>query len=272
MSTKNEYWRVLFHSPRDGATNMAIDEAIMRTVSEQQAPPTLRFYAWEPACLSLGYGQPFADADVQRIQSHGWHIVRRATGGRAILHTDELTYSITFPDSHPLASEGIIPTYRQLSGALLSGLQSLGVPVAANQQHQKQPSGPVCFEVPSDYEITALGRKLIGSAQVRRGNGVLQHGSLPLTGDITRICEALAFEDEAQRERAKERVLHRAVTLEEALGVSISWEQVAHTLADAFAQTFEVELQPGELSESEVARTQQLIEDTYAHPDWNQRR
>ena len=97
---------------------------------------------------------------------------------------------------------------------------------------------PVCFEVPSTYEITVDGKKLIGSAQARKKEGVLQHGSLPLTGDLARICEALVFENESARADASKRLLARAATVESALGRAVSWE----TAAQAFIHAFEAQL------------------------------
>src|SRR5215211_3917752 len=99
-------------------------------------------------------------------------------------------------------------------------------------------TNPVCFEVPSTYEITVNGKKLIGSAQARKKEGVLQHGSLPLTGDLSRICQALVFENEPTRENAAERLLARATTAQSALGHALSWEEAA----GAFIQAFETQL------------------------------
>src|SRR5947207_8096194 len=85
-------WRVIIQRAADGPTNMAIDEAIADSVAAGDVPPTLRFYAWEPACLSLGYTQPATDVDFERLASKGWGVVRRLTGGRAVLHIGELTF------------------------------------------------------------------------------------------------------------------------------------------------------------------------------------
>jgi lipoate-protein ligase A len=94
-------WRCLFTPPARGAWNMAVDEAILETAGRGESLPTLRLYAWEPACLSLGYAQSCQDVDRARLQERGWEVVRRATGGRAILHVDELTYSVTAPPNEP---------------------------------------------------------------------------------------------------------------------------------------------------------------------------
>ena len=120
-------WRLLRSTPADGATNMAVDEAILRMVAAGQVPPTLRFYAWEPACLSLGRAQPLADADLEALQAAGFDLVRRPTGGRGILHADELTYSVIAPQVEPRVAGGIMESYRRLSAGLMRGLEWLGV-------------------------------------------------------------------------------------------------------------------------------------------------
>src|SRR5690606_4447389 len=118
-----------------------------------------------------------------------------------ILHTDELTYSIALPEDHPIADRGIIESYQRISRALMQALATLGAPVESSRRDEmpKTP-GPVCFEVPSHYEITFGERKLIGSAQMRRRGGMLQHGTLPLSGDVSRICDVLVYADEDERE------------------------------------------------------------------------
>ncbi len=127
---------------------------------------------------------------------HGWDLVRRPTGGRAILHTDELTYSVAGPQDEPRLAGSVLESYRVLAQALLYALQLLAIPAQAQEKPGTASTGspnqnPVCFEVPSNYEITVGGKKLVGSAQARRKEGVLQHGSLPLYGDLTRIVQAL---------------------------------------------------------------------------------
>src|SRR5260221_6271867 len=250
MKTSREAWRLLIDPACDGAANMAIDEAILEAVGRGDAPPTLRLFRWEPACLSLGYAQPASDGDRERLNSHGWHLVRRMTGGRAILHTDELTYSVALPMDHALVAGTIPESYRRLSMPLLAALHELGLDAHADKRTgiNSAPVGPVCFEVPSDYEITAGGKKLIGSAQVRKHNGALQHGSIPLDGDVSRICESLVFADEAARQKARERVWERATTLGDALGRSVSWNEVAQTVIRAVGKTFDVWLSDSRLA------------------------
>lgn len=266
-------WRVITLQDADGPMNMAIDEAIAEAVGAGAQPPTLRFYAWDPPCLSLGFSQPFTDVETQALYQHGWGLVRRLTGGRAILHIDELTYSIAIPDSDPRVEGGVVESYRRLSRGLQLGLQTLGAAVESDPglQEARKFKGAVCFEVPSDYEITANGRKLIGSAQTRRSSAVLQHGALPLCGDITRIVDVLAFADPGARDLARVRVLQRAITLEEALGAPVQAARVARALMDGFARALNLTFISAELSPAEEQRAAEIRAARYAAVDWTQR-
>lgn len=260
----------------DGPANMAVDEAILLAVAEGQAPPTLRFFGWAPPCLSLGYAQPVADVDVERLQTQGWDLVRRPTGGRAILHTDELTYSVIAPMAEPRVLGGVIESYRQLSAGLMRGLELLGLRVRADKAYEKPATLPeannaVCFEVPSNYEITAGDKKLLGSAQVRKRGVVLQHGTLPLTGDITRICEALRFESEAERQRVRARVGERATTVESVCGREVPWAAAAAAMAQGFAETLNLTWRVEDLSAGERVSAERLRAEKYAAASWNNR-
>lgn len=266
-------WRLLITPPAHGAWNMAVDESILEHIGRGESIPTLRLYAWTPACLSLGHAQPFSDVDVNRLKQRGWEVVRRATGGRAILHTDELTYSVIAPSNEPRVEGSVLESYNRLAQALLLAVENLEIPVEMKEgkANENGTPNPVCFEVPSIYEITVNGKKLIGSAQARKKEGVLQHGSLPLTGDLTRICQALAFENESARADASKRLLERATTVESALGVGISWEQAQQAFVHAFEAQLGLSFERGELSESESKRAEALVKEKYAHPAWTER-
>lgn len=252
---------------------MAVDEAILEAAGSGTVPPTLRLYAWQPACLSLGYAQPSGDADLAALDAFGWQWVRRPTGGRAILHTDELTYSVCGPHQEARLAGSVLESYQVLAGALLQALRLLGIPAQAQAATggaapASRDQNPVCFEVPSHYEITVNGKKLLGSAQARRKEGVLQHGSLPLYGDLERIIQALHFEDEQQRKRAAERLRQRATTAERILGRALSWAEAAQAFRSAFAETLNLELSVGELTASELERAEQLLNEKYTNPAW----
>ncbi|MBI2758886.1 MAG: lipoate--protein ligase family protein [Chloroflexi bacterium] len=266
-------WRLLITPPARGAWNMAADEAILEHIGRGESIPTLRLYAWNPPCLSLGHAQPFSDVDAARLAERGWDVVRRPTGGRAILHTDEITYSIIAPVDEPRAAGSILESYNRLSIALLQAVEALGLRVEVKEDTgpNHDALNPVCFEVPSAYEITVNGKKLIGSAQLRRKDGVLQHGSLPLTGNLARITEALTFTDESARANAAARLLARATTVQATLGHEVIWNDAAQALVWAFEATLGLHLEAGELSASEQARADELVREKYAHPDWTER-
>lgn len=268
-------WRLLNTGAQDGASNMALDEAILEAVMAGETPPTLRFYAWQPACLSLGYGQTSEEIDRNRCSQQGWNIVRRPTGGQAILHTDELTYSVCAPLDEPRVAGGVVESYRRLAAGLLAGLRELGLePAEAKPDYPESQlqHGPICFEGPARYEITVRLRKLIGSAQSRRMGCLLQHGTLPLKGDITRIVQALAFDSPAERSAAAQRLLGRALTLESALGRTVSFDEAVQAMTTGFAQSLNLILVPGTPSAKEMGNAQRIRKDKYLTDEWTFRK
>jgi len=275
MSYLHARWRLILSAPADGVANMAIDEAILLTVAAGMAPPTLRFFAWQPPCLSLGFSQPQAEVDFERLRALGWGLVRRPTGGRAILHTDELTYSVIAPMKEPRVAGNVVESYRHLSQGLVRGLDLLGLCARADKTYAlpgRDAKGAVCFEAPSNYEITIGDKKLLGSAQTRSRGVVLQHGTLPLCGDIGRICDVLRFETEAQRQAARARVAQRATTVEVERGRPATWLEAAQALAQGFSETLNLTLEEGPLTKAELTTASRLAAEKYANPAWNNKR
>ena len=276
MSSRHpEGWRLILSKPLSGAENMALDEAILEAVGAGDSAPTLRLYAWNPPCLSLGFAQAITDVDQKRLSEQGWDIVRRPTGGRAILHTDELTYSILAPADHPHLKGDVLSSYRYLSTGLIKGLELMGVETEV--QPSKHPTkadnidDPVCFVASSAYEITHGGKKLLGSAQTRRKNSILQHGTLPLTGDIARICTVLVYVDEPARRQAARQVLERATTLEHASTRIVSWDEAARAMVDGFASALGIEFTETPATSAELRRAEVLASERYQNPAWTER-
>lgn len=269
-------WRLLRTFPAQGAWNMAVDEAILESAGTGAVPPTIRLYAWSPPCLSLGYAQPTSDVNFESLNSFGWDIVRRPTGGRAILHTDELTYSISGMNLEPQLVGSVLESYQRLSLGLLEALRLMGVeadtPGLSRDSNPDSDFNPVCFEVPSNYEITVAGKKLIGSAQARRKSGVLQHGSLPLYGDLTRILGVLNFSDTQTRDAAKKNLLDHATTLEQAMGYKGDWWVTSYAFEAAFKKTLNINLQKMDLTPREGRRAFELYNQKYNHQDWTMKR
>jgi lipoyl(octanoyl) transferase len=266
-------WRLIRHGPAAGAANMAVDEAIARAVAERLAPPTLRFYAWEPPCVSLGRHQPLAAVDAGRCAQLGYDIVRRPTGGRAILHTDELTYSVAARQDDPLMSGLVLDVYLRLADGLVEGLRRLGVDaVPAPGTNRAGPGvSAACFEVPSAYEIVSGGRKLLGSAQSRRAGFVLQHGSLPLRGDLARLIDCLVLPSAAEQEKLRRSLTEHATTLDIAAGRQIGFDEAGDALAAGFEGALEIALVSEELTETERTWAVGLARDRYGNRDWTER-
>jgi lipoate-protein ligase A len=272
-------WRLIVDpEPRSGAANMAVDQAIAEACAAGDSLPTVRFYRWLPPAVSLGRHQPLSDVDHDAVARLGYEVVRRPTGGRAILHTDEFTYSVSAPQDEPRVAGSIMDSYLNISNALLAALQQMGV--AADKAPGSMRAGPdvsaACFEVPSAYEITAGGRKLMGSAQSRRAGYVLQHGSLPLVGDITRLIDVLALPaEEADELRAE--LAARACTLAQALDVAedspaVQFETVCTAMRTGFEQLLALDFKVTALTPAEMRRSAVLIREQYANPQWTNHR
>ena len=249
-------WRLLDTPPAPGAWNMALDEALAESVAEGGAP-VLRFYRWSPACLSLGRNQPAAGRyDLDALARRGWEVVRRPTGGRAVLHHRELTYSVALPATL-LGSPR--DAYTALNRALVAGLRRLGVDAAVQGDTGRRapaPSLAPCFAEPVEGEVVAAGRKLVGSAQRRMGGVLLQHGSLPLEDDQREVA-ALLGEPPGGAPAA----------LVPLLGRSPPWNELVAALAAGWRDALGADLRPGAPDAAEEARAGVLAQ-RYASPAW----
>jgi lipoyl(octanoyl) transferase len=266
-------WRLLKTPASSAAYNMALDEALLLSVAQKKSLPTLRLYSWKVPSLSLGYAQPVLDVDQTELARQNWQMVRRPTGGKAILHTDELTYSITASLDEPLVAGSLLESYQRISQALQKALQLLGTPTSAENKPDHPPAHskkePVCFQTPSDYEITWNGKKLIGSAQARKMGGVLQHGSLPLQGDLSRITRVLTYPSELDRDLAAQKTLAQATTLEAAAGRIISWEDAADAIILSFTTEFGIAFIAEQPTQEEMELSDELMKTKYGSDSWN---
>ena len=250
---------------------MAVDEALLESVSDKIQPPTLRLYDWQPYSLSIGQAQKTSEVNLIALSQQGWDLVRRPTGGRAILHADELTYSITAPIDNPILRGNVIESYRRISMALIEALKLVGLGADSKPKNIKEihlSKDPVCFQFPSDYEITYENKKIVGSAQARKKGGILQHGSIPLHGDITRIISVLNYSSEADKRTATVMLLNHATTLEESLNNMITWSQMADAMKAGFESALNVELVSENLSHIELETATKIYHDKYNHQGW----
>lgn len=272
--SKLENWRLIIDEPSTGSMNMAVDEAIMTAVAEGQAPPTIRFYRWSPPAISLGYFQSLEkEVDIRACEQAGIDIVRRLTGGRAVLHQYELTYSLVAPENHRKVAGSILESYLSISRGLVQGLAFLGVEAElAEGKKQTEFSTAACFDAPSWYEMVVGGKKLVGSAQTRRNGCILQHGSLLVRMDVDLLFSVLNFNNAKVRERAKTAFMAKATCLEEILGYSPDFEVMCDGLRKGFTEAMKINLCEERLSDAELDSAQVLNINKYGTVEWNSRR
>ncbi|MBR9989172.1 MAG: lipoate--protein ligase family protein [Gemmatimonadetes bacterium] len=261
-----------------GAVNMAIDQALLESL-QQGGPPVLRFYAWQPACLSLGRNQAARGLyDADRLAAAGIDVVRRPTGGLAVLHDRELTYSVV---SAPGPLGGARAAYASINRALVEGLRCLGI--AAEQAAGLKIRGPVsqaaepCFQAPAAGEVVAGGRKLVGSAQRCERGALLQHGSILLSGSQARVRDLLSrgvappASPAAPAPPAPPAAPEGSITLEELSGREPDVHAVIAAMCSGFERTFGTRLAPGPLGQRENVRAKQLVR-RFGNDEWTWRR
>jgi len=245
--------------PCDGATNMAVDEALWRGRHAGTSPPTLRFFGWDPPTVSLGYGQPLdRHVDVSTCRRLGVGVVRRPTGGSALYHDGperELTYSVAATAEDLGVSTDLLATYHWIGRALVRGLAALGaaaalVPVARGEG----PTPAFCFARTGAWEIEVDGRKLVGSAQRRKGTAFLQHGAVLLDADADRLRELFPTTRDP---------LATLTTLRRATGRRHRFDDVAEALRAAFEAEHGLTLAPAGLTEAESAHVERLVRERY---------
>jgi len=252
-------WRLVVTEACDGATNMAIDEALWRGRQAGSSPPTLRFFAWAPPTVSLGYGQRLdRQVDVEACRRLGVGVVRRPTGGSALYHDGperELTYSVSATAEDLGVSADLLDTYRWIGRALVRGLEALGAAAEMVPTGRGLGRDPAfCFARTGAFEIEVGGKKLVGSAQRRQGTSFLQHGAILLAVDAPRLGALFPTTRDP---------LASLTTLEAATGRRPTFEEVAAALRTAFEVEHGLRLVPGGLTDEETARVERLVSDRY---------
>ncbi|RKD25535.1 octanoyltransferase [Ammoniphilus oxalaticus] len=273
-------WRFIDSGSLSPAMNMAIDEALLTSHSLGETPPTIRFYTWDPASLSIGYFQKAEqEIDFEKVRKFGLGFVRRSTGGRAVLHDQELTYSVIVSEQYPGIPTQVNEAYRVISNGLLKGFQQLGleaemVSLASEAEKAKYVSAgsAACFDSPSWYELVVEGKKVAGSAQTRQKGTILQHGSIILDWDVEMLFDTLKFSSERVKERLKASFLEKAVAINHLSDKKISLSEAKQAFFKGFEEGLGIELQRGELTSQEQTLAKQLAEQKYGSSDWNWKR
>jgi lipoyl(octanoyl) transferase len=262
-------WRLILDGAHTGAWNMAVDEALAEAVDAGASAPVLRLYRWAPPCLSLGFSQPYEAADAAFCAGQGVDLVRRPTGGRAVLHHLESTYSVLARLGAGPFTQDLQAAYHAICRALVAGLRALGVPAEVAGRPEGDLIKPVqaipCFIGPASGEVVAGGRKLVGSAMRRLGNSILQHGSILEGWDGALQAGCLGLPDDASLRPA-------VVTLRELLGSPPPTEALADAIAAGFSRTFGVGFERSAVGEGERERALFLARERYGHERFTVRR
>ena len=237
---REKEWRLIEFSYVDAYTSMAIDEAIFIGREKLGLPATLRFYGWRPAAVSIGYFQRIEDPSLQEYKRQKLTIVRRFTGGGAILHKNEITYSLACPTNEFIAFSNIEKTQQLVHQAIILALQSLRINAQLKRKQTKKPDPYFCFVNPAKDDVVEDGQKIVGSAQRRRNRTFFQHGSIKISPEIK----------EEKKNRGK----------------------IIDSLVLGFEKKFGIRLLPGQLTREEVKLSRELREVKYSTRNWNYRR
>lgn len=242
---------------------MAIDEALTSSISSKDFSPIIRFYRWDNPTLSIGYSQNFnrvVNEDLCHKTSTS--IVRRLTGGRAVLHDLELTYSVILPANHPLTPKDIISSYKLIAEGLLKGYENIGIPATLSETFTTTKDSfktAACFDSPSIYEIVYKNKKICGSAQVRTKEAVLQHGSILINRDVDRLFNILNFSTPESKCFAKDRYIKKSSSIEEILNIDINIDDLIINFTKGFESVFKQSGIFSQLSDKEVELSNLLI-------------
>lgn len=256
------FMRIIIQGPGHAFYNMAIDEAISEAVTRKLSPPTLRLYEWDRPSISIGYFQKTSDIDTRYCSKKGYPLVRRLTGGRAILHDAELTYSLSSLSNTYLFNNSLIKTYTVISNALLRGLKQNGIEahMSGRKRHNSGNKNPACFKSMSYGEIKVNGKKIIGSAQKRYKDGFLQHGSILMNFNAEEMHNVLICNDDAD---------FNDIGAIREYSPDLSLSQLIVSLKEAFEKELGVKLVSDNPSKFELSLAKELEQNKYSTEKWN---
>ncbi len=268
-AVRHNSWRLISPRYSDAWTNMAIDEAILRGYIAGVAPPTLRIYGWKPNAISLGYFQKAGDVlDIVNCGQQKIPFVRRITGGEAIFHSDDVSYSIICSRKDLVLAESVKHSFKILTSFLINSYNALGLEASFFSEILNEVSPPsnkrcstFCFATRQGFDISVGGKKIGGNAQKRIKNIIFQQGCIPLKLDI-KIIRALMREDLSDIE-------NRTIALEDALGRKILFAEFASAIVSSFEKTFSLKLVEGELTPFESKLAKLLKKEKYGSREWN---
>lgn len=252
-----EEWRILHTGTHHAAMNMAIDRAILMAHSQGKVAPTVRFYAWDPPAISIGYFQQLTEeVDLQACKNYQIDYVRRITGGGAVFHDDEVTYSFILNEHHPSLSKNILESYGTICQAIIKGLGILGV------QSEYAPIN----------DILVNNKKISGNAQTRKHNTVLQHGTILTNVDVDKMFQLLKVPNEKIKDKLISNVKERVTSLTHEMQNDFTFDDVAVALKKGFEETFDVALVKGTLTREEQELATSFTNTCFGTREWNHQR
>ncbi|WP_066160777.1 lipoate--protein ligase family protein [Halalkalibacter krulwichiae] len=275
-----ETWRFIDSGDCSPSYNMALDEALLDWHSKGLIPPTIRFYGWNPATLSIGYFQKVEkEINLDKVEEYALGFVRRPTGGRGVLHDQELTYSVIVSEDHPDMPATVTEAYRVISQGILEGFKDVGldayfaIPRTDEEKNAlKNPRSAVCFDAPSWYELVVEGRKVAGSAQTRQKGVILQHGSIILDIDEDKLFDLFKYSSDRLRERMQRNFKNKAVAINTLRPSPLTIEEAKAAFKRGFEKGLNIELEPYTLSEEENKIVLDIAKNRYENNEWNFRK
>lgn len=267
-----EKWALLDSGYSDAATNMAIDEALLHWHSKGEIPPTIRFYGWARPSLTVGHFQNVHKTiNFTGVDQHQCDFVRRLTGGSAVLHDDEITYSIVVSEDHDKIPHSIDKAYYVLSQGLLHGYRLLGVEAdfAIPEQERLRDRSAVCFEKPAIYEMVVDGKKISGNAQTRKNGVLLQHGSIPMSFNADMLFDLFNFSSEARRQQQRRAFESKAISINDIKGEKHTYDTMRNAFLQGFEHCLEIDTETLTLTKDQWEYIHYLADSKYRNHAWN---
>jgi lipoyl(octanoyl) transferase len=246
LSSFPELWHFTDSGFHNGAANMASDVEMVTKVAAGEGVPQLRVYGWHPPAISLGYHQSQDAIDLDKCRENGIDVVVRPTGGRAILHSEELTYAVVLPVTSRYYHQDTMTVYRTISQCLVTALQQLEIGAVFDQasktpgNYTRQSTSAMCYASSIQFEICHQGRKLVGSAQRRFPGALLQHGSILIGRDHCRLPDFLALSDEERRVSLKRYLNEHTVCLNDVSPVPVTYDQLSRAVRKGFEMCLDI--------------------------------
>jgi lipoate-protein ligase A len=274
---EKQVWGFLDSGSGSPSYNMALDEALIKWHKACEIPPIIRFYTWQPATLSIGYFQKAEkEIDFVEVKKQNIGFVRRPTGGRAVLHEHELTYSVIVNEEYPDMPSNVTEAYRVISEGILLGFRNLGLDAnfsVPNTEKEKaalkEPRSSVCFDAPTWYELVVEGRKVAGSAQTRKNGVILQHGSILLDLDDEKLFSLFLFKNERIKERMLKSFKDKAVAINSLSSRKISLEEAKQAFQKGITDGLNIDLLPFKLTEIQNEEVIEIARTKYETDEWN---